>query len=500
MHSDEPNHAPVPDEVMRRRAARRRMIARRRRTLLVLVLLLAVVGGANLLTREDSPDKAAGLQPGREVFREGQSTPDVQELAAKKIKHVVMIIKENRSFDNYFGRYPGADGATRGKTSDGRVVKLSVATDVLEPDLGHDFFAGVNSINGGRMDGFDKVYNGKTLNGYSAFTRKGIPNYWAYADNFVLGDRMHSSMYGPTFPQHLYTVGAQAGRVVGNKEGGVGGIGYCDDQDERVWRFQKLAKKERRLVMDFEERAEVESIGAYWEQVHPCFNFKVLPDLLNEAGISWRYYDVDDSWFNAMLAIRHIRFSKYWGPNVMPQDRVLSDIRNERLREVSWIIPPSGYNEHPGGPSVCLGENWTVEVVNEIMRSKYWKNTAIIVTWDDFGGFYDHVPPPHFDIMGLGPRVPLLIISPWTVEGYVDNTLYEFSSMVKFVETIHGLDCLTERDCRANNMLDAFDFTQDKSARKRKLILEERSCEGLPQEVSEEYETEGVDAFRALGD
>jgi len=184
----------------------------------------------------------------------------------------------------------------------------------------------------------------------------------------------------------------------------------------------------------------------------------------------------------------------------MPQDRVISDIRNERLREVSWIIPPSGYNEHPGGPSVCLGENWTVEVVNEIMRSKYWKNTAIIVTWDDFGGFYDHVPPPHFDIMGLGPRVPLLIISPWTVEGYVDSTLYEFSSMVKFVETIHGLDCLTERDCRANNMLNAFDFTQDESARKRKLILEERSCEGLPQKVSEEYETEGVDAFRALGD
>jgi phospholipase C len=490
---------------LRRSAARRRMMARRRGTLLMLVVLLMLVGAGNLFLNDDVGPKessaAPGLQPGREELGEAErTTPSVQELAAKKIKHVVFIIKENRSFDNYFARYPGANGTTTGRTSDGRSVRLSVATDVLKPDLGHGFFDGIKSINGGRMNGFDLVTNGESLNGYSSFKRSGIPNYWAYADNFVLADRAFSSMYGPTFPEHLYTVGAQAARVVGNKEGGVGGIGYCDDLDEWVWHFRKLARKERRTIMDYEERAEIESIGPYWEQIQPCFDFKVLPDLLNEAGISWRYYDINDSWFNAMLAIRHIRFSKYWGPNVKPQDQVLPDIENERLRRVSWIVPPSGYNEHPGGPSVCLGENWTVELVNAIMRSKYWKNTAIVITWDDFGGFYDHVPPPHLDVMGLGPRAPMLIISPWAKPGYIDSTLYEFSSVVKFIETINGLDCMTQRDCKAHNMLNAFDFDQEVSPRERKLVLEERSCVGLPKKISEEYRSEGDFAFRPLGD
>ena len=116
------------------------------------------------------------------------------------IKHVVYIIKENRTFDNYFARYPGADGARTGRTSDGRTVPLTVAPDVLLGDLGHEFMDGVKAVNGGRMDGFDLVSNGEGLAGYSSFTRAGIPAYWAYADNFVLGDRMFSSMYGPTFP------------------------------------------------------------------------------------------------------------------------------------------------------------------------------------------------------------------------------------------------------------------------------------------------------------
>ena len=110
---------------------------------------------------------------------------------------------------------------------------------------------------------------------------------------------------------------------------------------------------------------------------------------------------------------------------------------------------------------MCAGENWTVEHINAIMRSKYWKNTAIFLTYDDFGGFYDHVPPPHLDVMGLGPRVPMLIISPWAKQGYVDHTEYEFSSVLKFIETVFDLRCMTARDCGANDMMDAFDFTQE---------------------------------------
>ena len=415
------------------------------------------------------------------------------------IKHIIYIVKENRTFDNYFARYPGADGATYGKTPDGR-VKLSVATDVLMPDLGHYFKAGMQAVNGGKMDGFTLVKNGETLNGYSSFTREGIPNYWAYADNFVLGDRMFSSMYGPSLPEHLYTVGAQAGRVISNKKGASGPGGYCDDREERVWWLPRLTDPERRTVYEAEERGMFGPIEALRKLKWPCFDFEVLPDLLNKAGISWRYYEEDGSWFNALLAIKHIRFSSAWGPNVVGIDRILPDIRNERLPRVSWFHPPIGYNEHPGGPSVCKGENWTVRVINAIMRSKYWKSAAIFLTWDDFGGFYDHVPPPHYDVMGLGPRVPLLVISPWAKKGYIDSTTYELSSVLKFIEVVYGLRSMTQRDRQSANMLSAFDFTQNVDPDDRKLILEQRDCTGLPRKVAREYEKHGEKAFAWLGD
>jgi phospholipase C len=396
------------------------------------------------------------------------------------IEHVVFIIKENRTFDHYFGKYPGADGATEGRTSTGERIPLRPAPDFMGHDLGHNFFDGVTAINGGRMDGFDLITNGHLLTGYTQFTRKTLPAYWAYADHFVLGDRMFSSMYGPTFPEHLYTVAAQAGRVTTNKldPGDLEPGGYCDDRAERVSRFVKLTARQIRRVMGAEKRVDLDLVDDYWEKVWPCFDFKVLPDSLTEAGIGWRYYG-DKGFYSAMLAIKHIRFSDHWGTDVVARERFMQDISKERLQPVSWVLPGVGSDEHPGGKPyhrVCPGENWTVRHVNAIMRSKYWKDTAIIITWDDFGGFYDHVEPPHYDVMGLGPRVPLLIISPWAKEGYIDSTTYEFSSVLKFIETLHGLEPLTKRDRRANDMMNAFDFDQEPDPGGRKLILEPRRC------------------------
>ena len=396
------------------------------------------------------------------------------------IEHVVFIIKENRTFDHYFGRYPGADGATTGELSSGERIPLRPAPDVLGHDLGHDFFAGVTAINGGRMNGFDKIaLDGETLDGYTQFRRATLPNYWVYADHFVLGDRMFSSMYGPTFPEHLYTVAAQAGRVTSNKlnKGTEVPGGYCDDPSEEVNRFEKLTRPERRRVMALERKVKLDQVDDYWETVAPCFDFQTLPDKLTRAGVSWRYYG-DSGFYSALLAIRHIRFSEHWGTDVVDKKQFMADIRNERLRKVSWVLPGVGYDEHPGGAnhSVCAGENWTVRHLNAIMRSRYWKNTVIVLTWDDFGGFYDHVPPPQLDEMGLGPRVPLLIISPFAREGYVDHTTYEFSSVLKFIETLHGLSSLTKRDRRASNMMGAFDFDQTVDPADRRLILKERDC------------------------
>ncbi|MGH2694536.1 MAG: phospholipase C [Actinomycetota bacterium] len=482
----------------RRRVRRRRMMRRRRRTILVLTSALLAIFGARALFSERAT--TPGLQPGLPEAAGRLNATPAGTGDGFPIEHVVFIIKENRTFDHYFGRYPGVDGATKAVTSEGDTVPLKVATDVVEPDLGHGFFDGVVAINGGRMDQFDLVANGGTMNGFTQFTRDGLPNYWAYADNFVLSDHTFSSMYGPTFPAHLYTVAAQAGRATGNKlETNVPG-GYCDDEGETVFRFRELSREEKRVAMLAEEEVDLDRIGSFWERVRACFNFEVLPDQLVDRGISWRYYADEGSWMNALLAIRHMRFSKHWGTNIVPEENLIRDIRQERLRKISWVVPGPGVNEHPGGPSVCVGENWTVQHINAIMRSKYWKNTVIFITWDDFGGFYDHQPPPHYDIMGLGPRVPMLIISPWTKHGFVDKTVYEFSSVLTFIETIFGLECMTPRDCQAANMLSGFDFSSVVEPKARRLILEQRDCTGLPARIIEAYRTRGSNAFKALGD
>jgi len=416
------------------------------------------------------------------------------------IKHVVFIIKENRTFDNYFARYPGAEGATHATVSSGERIKLAEAVDVFEPDLGHGFFDALISINGGDMNQFDLVKNGDSMHGFTSFKRRGMPNYWAYADDFVLSDHTFSSMYGPTFPAHLYTVGAQAGRVVGNKLQTEEPGGYCDDPTEVVYRFTKMTKKEKKEVLRAERLVDLGRIGDFWETIRACLDFEVLPDQLIDRKIPWGYYADTPSWMNALLAIEHIRFSKHWKSNVHDPDEFLQHLRAGKLPNVNWIVPPPFANEHPGGTSVCAGENWTVQHLNALMRSKYWKSTAVFITWDDFGGFYDHLPPPQVDIMGLGPRVPMLIISPWAKQGFVDKTEYEFSSVLRFMEEVFGLECMTPRDCGASTMFNAFDFTSSTPPRDRKLVLEERDCTGLPRKIARMYENEDYDFFQALGD
>lgn len=497
------------------------MYARRRRTAFFMLLVIGFFSVKNTFdSGAEEPDDGgrAGARP--LLTAGGSPSPPTDDKPDYPIKHVVFIIKENRTFDNYFARFPGAEGTDTGVISTGETVELEEAVDVFKPDLGHSFTDGVEAINGGRMDRFDLVYNGETLNGYTSFTEEGIPNYWAYAENFVLSDRTFSSMYGPTFPEHLYTVAATAGDVVGNKDPlGVEG-GYCADPGERVPRFeQPVTEPEREEIMAAEDTAyevgeefDFSDITKYWESVEACFDFKVLPDQLEKEGISWKYWAADGSWMNALLAIKHIyEDPKIWGPKVaephgyfedgVRRDPVIDDIEDGKLKKVTWIVPPEGENEHPGGPSVCAGENWSVRHINAIMNSKYWENTAIFLTWDDFGGMYDHVPPPQVDHMGLGLRVPMLIISPWAKEGYIDSTTYEFSSVLKFIETVNGLECMTDRDCNANNMMSAFDFETTPDFEARKLLLSERECEGLPQKVEEAYENGTADEmFKALGD
>ena len=377
-----------------------------------------------------------------------------------KIKHIVFIVKENRTFDNYFGTFPGADGATSGEISTGEVIPLRHAPDMTPRDIDHSYQAAVEAIDGGAMDRFDLIKGGN-VNGdylaYSQYNESDIPNYFAYARNFVLADAFFSSLEGPSFPNHLYTVGAQSNRAINNPASKMTpGRWGCDAAaDSRVQTLEEPG--------DFGE-------------VYPCFDFDTLADRLEERGLSWKYYAPGQGksgyiW-SALDAIRHIRLTSLWQQHVVATEQFVQDASSGNLPAVSWLVVGSGLSEHPPA-SVCLGENWTVEQVNAVMSGPDWNSTVVFLTWDDFGGFYDHVAPPVVDNFGFGPRVPLLIISPWAKRGHISHTTLEFSSVLKFIEERFDLDALTERDQDANDLIDSFNFDQ----RPRELLLlQTRQC------------------------
>ena len=399
----------------------------------------------------------------RDVRRHHQSLPHPHGL--KKIEHIVFIVKENRTFDHYFGTFPGVNGATSGTLSTGQVISLGRAPDATPHDIDHSYQAAVTAIDGGAMDKFDLIAGGNVkgdLLSYTQYTEADLPNYFAYARHFVLADAFFSSLKGPSFPNHLYTVGAQSGGAINNPANSQGRWG-CDSP-----------AKSRVQTLD-----EDDNLG----QVYPCFDFDTLADRLEEKGLSWKYYAPGEGQsgyiWSALDAIRHIRLTALWQQHVVPTEQFVQDAQTGNLPAVSWVVTQSAQSEHPPA-SVCAGENWTVEQLNAVMSGPAWKSTVVFLTWDDFGGFYDHVPPPVADNFGFGPRVPLLIISPWARRGHVTHTVLEFSSVLKFIEQRFDLDPLTERDEQANDLIDTFDF--DDHARSP-LILATRPCPGAAADV-----------------
>jgi phospholipase C len=393
--------------------------------------------------------------------------------ARQRIDHVVFIIKENRTFDEMFGRFPGSDGVTDAATCDGGTVALKRAPD-RTPDAGHSFADGIAVIDGGKMDCFNPK-------GLVQEQPEDIPNYFRYAEGYTLADRFFSSVYGPTGIEHLWTFAAQSDRFVDHErpgQFGTGGREFCDDPRETAYSFKRLDRADQEDVFRLEEqgKAGADRVKDYWESRWPCTDVRVLPDLLERAGISWKEYRGPNAWVQPLRIIRHVRFSSMYD-NVLPETRFLPDLRAGRLPQVTWLTPSFADSEHPP-MSMCRGENWSVEVLNAIMQSPYWDSTAVVLTWDDYGGFYDHVPPPHVDLYGLGPRVPMLVISPWANEAFVDHDTMEFASVLRFIETVFDLPPLTQRDATANDMLSAFDFSGEPRA---PLLLEQRDCPESPK-------------------
>jgi phospholipase C len=363
---------------------------------------------------------------------------------ASPIQHIVIIMQENRSFDNLFNGYPGADTAQAGMNGS-TLTPLQPITLNDGRDLNHSHGGWWKDWDHGKLDGFANPDSKYPDLPYSYIEKSDTVPYWQLAASYTLGDRTFQSNTGPSFVAHQYMIAGQSGNVSGNPNGTWG----CDAAPGTVAPL-------------------IGPNGTELPGVFPCFDYPTMADLLDAKGISWRYYapGMDDNFFiiSAFQAIRHIRYGTDWKANVIsPQTQVLTDIAQGELAAVTWVVPDFAHSDHPGSGS-NEGPDWVASVVNAIGKSPFWNSTAIFITWDDWGGWYDHVNPPQVDDMGLGFRVPLLVVSPYARHGYISHVTHESSGFLTYIEQNFGLPNLGARDVLADGYSDCFDYTQPPQA------------------------------------
>jgi len=367
------------------------------------------------------------------------------------IRHVVVIMQENRSFDSYFGTYPGADGLPKNlcvPTPRGGCV--SPFHDTANRNAGgpHDHVNAIHDIDGGRMDGFilQAARGHRTacsaeidapacslaprtpdVMGYHDWHE--IPNYWAYARHFVLQDHMFQPDLSWSLPAHLYLVSGWSAR--------------CSVRDA-------AASCRSAVQAPGSPPGEPQNTtGAV-----PDYAWTDLTYLLHKAHVSWRYYiakgaepDCSDNAMFCTAVPQDAKTPGIWNPlpyfdtvrhdeqlgNVAPLRDFFAAARAGTLPAVTWITPAQAVSEHPPA-LVSRGQTYVTSLINAIMRSKDWSSTAIFLSWDDWGGFYDHVQPPHVDAQGYGLRVPGLVISPYARRGFIDHQVLSHDAYLKFIE------------------------------------------------------------------
>jgi phospholipase C len=369
-----------------------------------------------------------------------------------KIQHIVIILQENRSFDHYFGTYPGADGIPMGHgvptvcSPDPKTHScITPFHDTADLNHGgpHSALAARRDIDGGRMDGFvaeaedgkancpnplDPACQGSGVDSMGYHDRQEIPNYWAYADNFVLQDHMFEPNASWSLPAHLFLVSEWSAT--------------CKNDDPAT------------CVNELDDPAPPPDVGH--PHRNPHYAWTDLTYLLHRRRISWAYYvfpgaapDTDDPDEMATPTEPLSLTPSIWNPlpffTTVQQDGEVRNVRNiaefyqaarnGTLPAVSWICPNSLVSEHP--PSlVSAGQAYVTRLINTIMRGPDWESTAIFLAWDDWGGFYDHVAPPVVDENGYGLRVPALVISPYARAGVIDHQTLSFDAYAKFIEDV----------------------------------------------------------------
>jgi phospholipase C len=333
--------------------------------------------------------------------------------------------------------------------------------------------------NNGKMDGADRVpiscQNNITCPSNPQFLYvdpADVQPYFQLAEQYTFGDRMFQTNQGPSFPAHQFILAGTAAPTATSKllvsENPQGKAGCTAPP---------------RSFVDLIDPSGNESTWTY-----PCLEHPSLTDELNPRGISWRYYAPGDNSYTSSLWIAPNAIQHMCGPNATPPHAtacvgsdwvnhvvlystqnpapILTDIRENKLPAVSWVMPAGQNSDHPGSPTSTGGPSWVASIVNAIGTSSYWWNTAIIITWDDWGGWYDHVPPPKLSDVGTGWgsgyvygfRVPLIVVSPYAKPRYISHVTHDFGSILNFIEQNFNLPSLGYADTRADDLSDCFDF------------------------------------------
>ena len=334
--------------------------------------------------------------------------------ATTPIKHAIVIMMENHSFDNYFGTFPGVNGAVEQR-----------ASNPLPGDNDHTSPAALASMDGGRMDEFLPWENVQ-------YKQQDIPNYWAYAKQFGLSDNFFTDVPTNSTPNHIAMVAASsAGVFDGSSNTG------CSSSSNSLLYSKRV------------------SGNYFWS--YSCYNVPNIPEELQNNGLTWKYYVSSPNW-DAPSLIQGISGSP---DDVHQSSQFISDIQGGTLPDVAFVTPPPASADHP--PSMVeIGQDYLTSTLNTLMQSQYWANSAVFVTWDDWGGFYDNVAPPQVDSLGLGERVPLMVISPYAKSGYISHNQAEIASFDKFIEVNWNLPSLGARDSlsQTSDLMDFFDFSQ----------------------------------------
>jgi phospholipase C len=442
-------------------------------------------------TEPTTPSSTGGTPP-----PDPSAQPTRIEQAKDHLKHLIFIVQENRSFDHYFGTFPGAEGfPMRDGRPDvcvpdpilSRCVPPYHTASQLQQGGPHAQKHSDADVNGGRMDGFIRtVIDGPQScadkrddaacasylgpqgqpDVMSYMTEREIPNYWTYAKEFVLQDHMFAPADSWTLPAHLFLVSAWAAR--------------CEDPRDPMSCVSDLGLDEELQIMKAREDV-------------PIWAWTDITYLLHEQGVSWSYYVGDDTcfyspcprdktgqrtvmhqmplpWFTTVRQTHQVR-------NVRGHSEYYESAAEGSLPSVSWVMPYNGVGEHPDNDEpVWKGMRHVTRIVNAAMRGPDWDETAIFITWDDWGGFYDHVEPPRVDLNGYGIRVPGITISPWARSGTIDSQTLSFDAYLRLIEDLfldgQRLDpeTMSRPDSRPTvreeigilgNLLLEFDFTQD---------------------------------------